>query len=108
MNLLFICSRNNWRSPTAEAIYKNKQGINVKSAGTEPSARIKVTAKLIDWADTIFVMEKRHKKRLTDKFPDNTSNKPIFILDITDGYEYMDEELIEMIKKSVSSHLANV
>lgn len=108
MNLLFICSRNNWRSLTAEAIYKNKQGFNVKSAGTEPSARIKVTAKLIGWADTIFVMEKRHKKRLTDKFPDNTSDKPIFILDIKDEYEYMDEELIEIIKTSVSPYLPYV
>ena len=108
MNLLFICSRNNWRSPTAEAIYKNNQGINVKSAGTKPSARIKVTAKLIDWADTIFVMEKRHKKSLTDKFPDHTSNKPIFTLDITDEYGYMDEEPIEIIKTSVATYLPYV
>ncbi len=62
MNLLFICSRNNWRSPTAESIYKNREGFNVKSAGTEPSARIKVNAKLIDWADTIFVMKKNIRK----------------------------------------------
>ena len=54
MNILFICSRNQWRSPTAEAIYKNKNGIEARSAGTEPSARIKVTAKIIAWADVIF------------------------------------------------------
>ncbi len=59
MNILFVCSRNKWRSPTAEAIFKDRQGLNVKSAGTEPSARRRVTAKLIDWADTIFVMGKR-------------------------------------------------
>ena len=64
MNILFVCSRNQWRSPTGEQIYKNAQGINAKSAGTEPSARTKINAKLIDWADIIFVMEKKFKKPL--------------------------------------------
>ncbi len=105
MNILFICSRNIWRSPTAEVIYKDRQDINVRSAGTEPSARIKVTAKLIDWADTIFVMEKKHKQRLKEKFPENTTDKSIFILDIPDEYKFMDEELIESIKISVSPYL---
>jgi predicted protein tyrosine phosphatase len=108
MNILFVCSRNNWRSPTAEEIYKNTQGIKVKSAGTEPSARIKITGKLIDWADTIFVMEKRHKQRLIDKFPDSIVDKTIFILEIPDEYKYMDGELIESIKTAVSSYLVNI
>ena len=103
--LLFICSRNKWRSPTAETIYKNRQGLHVKSAGTEPSARIKVTAKLLDWADLVFVMEKKHKQRLSDNFPDNTAHKPIYILDIPDEYPYMDEELIECIQTAVAPYL---
>lgn len=108
MNVLFICSRNNWRSPTAEEIYKNNQNLNVKSAGTEPSARIKVNYKLIEWADIIFAMEKRHKQRLIEKFPLECSSKNIVILDIPDEYEFMDEELIETIKASVSNHIGNV
>lgn len=59
MKILFICSRNQWLSPTAEAIYKDHSGINVWSAGTESSARIKLSAKTILWADIIFVMEKK-------------------------------------------------
>ena len=62
MNLLFVCSRNIWRSPTAEAIYKKKQGYLVKSAGTEPSAKTKVSARDILWADLIFTMEKNINK----------------------------------------------
>jgi predicted protein tyrosine phosphatase len=108
MKILFVCSRNQWRSPTAEEIYKNRQGIAVRSAGTEPSARIKVSSKLINWADIIFVMEKRHKQRLTEKFPDLISEKPIFILDIPDDYEYMDLELIDILKSSVELYLDNV
>ncbi|MGH2645559.1 MAG: hypothetical protein ACRDE2_16535, partial [Chitinophagaceae bacterium] len=68
MNILFVCSRNKWRSPTAEAIYRNRQDLKFKSAGTEPSAKTKVSARHLLWADTIFVMEKRHKQKLLDKF----------------------------------------
>ncbi len=64
MNLLFVCSRNQWRSPTAEEIYKKRNGFNVRSSGTEPSARIKLNLKTILWADVIFVMEKKHKQIL--------------------------------------------
>ena len=68
MNILFVCSRNKWRSRTAETIFKNNQKHNVKSAGTENDARIKVTEKLISWSDLIFVMEKKHRERLKEKF----------------------------------------
>jgi predicted protein tyrosine phosphatase len=105
MNILFVCSRNIWRSPTAEAIYKHRQEINVRSAGTEPSARIKVNSKLLVWADLIFAMEKRHKQRLIEKFPEEMMDKNIIILDIPDEYQYMDEELVESIKTSVSPYL---
>ena len=105
LNILFVCSRNKWRSPTAEAIYKNREGYQIKSAGTEPSAKICVSQKTILWADIIFVMEKKHKQRLFDKFPVEIKNKKIIILDIEDEYKFMDEELIEMIKLSVDPYL---
>lgn len=104
MNLLFICSRNQWRSPTAEKIF-NSQHHQSTSAGTEESARIKVNEKHIHWADIIFVMEKKHKQRLQLKFPEILAQKQIVILDIPDEYQYMDEELIEMLQQSVSPHL---
>ncbi|MDQ3111707.1 MAG: protein tyrosine phosphatase [Bacteroidota bacterium] len=105
MNLLFLCSKNQWRSPTAETIFKNSGIHIVKSAGTEPSARIKVSEKLILWADIIFVMEKHHRERIEERFPVATSNKKIIILDIPDDYKFMDEELIEMLKLEVEPYL---
>ena len=108
MNVLFVCSRNKWRSRTAERIYKDTQDFNVKSAGTENSARIRVTSKMIDWADIIFAMEKRHKQRLIEMFPNNITEKRIVVLDIPDEYKYMDSELVEIIKTSVSNYLDNV
>ena len=105
MNILFVCSRNQWRSPTAEAIYKRRQGLDVRSAGTEPSARIKVSASLLDWADIVFAMEPRHQQRLRQAFPQQTEAKRIVVLDIPDEYRYMDSELVELIEQSVSPYL---
>jgi len=67
-----------------------------------------VNLKLLNWADIIFVMEKKHKQRLTENFSVASFGKQIIILDIPDEYQYMDIELIEIIKTSVSNYLDNV
>lgn len=105
MNVLFVCSRNKWRSATAETIFKNHPFHQVKSAGTSASARIKINRKLIDWADLIFVMEKKHKQILSASFMENLSNKQVIVLDIPDDYQYMDEELIIELETKVDSYL---
>lgn len=108
MNLLFVCSRNEWRSPTAESVYKTKPGFQVRSAGTSPSARIKLNEKAMTWADVIFVMEKRHKQIIDEKFSLLEIQAPIIVLDIADEYQYMDAELIEEIESKVDSWLKNL
>ena len=105
MNILFVCSRNKWRSRTAETIFKDQQLHQVRSAGTSSDARIKVNEKLITWADLIFVMEKRHKQMLQEKFNEALSKKAIIVLNIEDNYQYMDEELIETLRASVGPYL---
>lgn len=105
MNILFVCSRNKWRSATAETIFKNHPNHQIKSAGTANSARIKLNNKHIIWADLIFVMEKMHKQRITENFSEDIVNKKIIVLDIPDDYQYMDEELIEELETKVSEHL---
>jgi protein-tyrosine phosphatase len=101
MNLLFICSRNRWRSRTAEDLFKRLYGYDVRSAGTAESARIKVNQKLLIWADLIFVMEREHKKRLQEKFPSSIITKEVIVLNIPDEYQYMDNELVELLNDSV-------
>ena len=83
-------------------------GLNVKSAGTEDAARIRLNSKMITWADLIFVMEKKHKQRMHENFPMIARDKNIIVLDIPDEYQYMDSELIEIINTSVSSYLDHV
>ena len=107
MNLLFICSRNQWRSRTAETIFRNHGFHQIKSAGTAASARIRVNTALIQWADLIFVMEYHHKDRIKELFRDQLRGKQIIVLDIPDDYQYMDEELIDLLKAEVSPYLEN-
>ncbi|KQN34663.1 protein tyrosine phosphatase [Pedobacter sp. Leaf41] len=105
MNILFVCSRNKWRSATAETIFKNHSQHQICSAGTAPSARIKLNLGHILWADLIFVMEKKHKQRIAKKFNDEIVNKRIIILDIPDDYQYMDESLIEELQTKTKDYL---
>jgi len=104
-NILFICSRNQWRSPTAEKIYSRDDRVNVASAGTSPRAKKTVNAKDIEWADIILVMEYKHKDRLKAEFGKLLKYKKVAVLDIPDNYGYMDEELIEILKVSVEEYL---
>ncbi|WP_343531053.1 protein tyrosine phosphatase [Pedobacter sp.] len=104
MNVLFVCSRNEWRSPTAETIYRNHPTIFAKSAGTSSSARIKINQKHIDWAEVIFVMEKKHLQLIEQKFGNHFRQK-IIVLNIEDVYQYMDEELIDELKTKVAAYL---
>lgn len=105
-HLLFICSKNEWRSRTAETIFRNTEGINVKSAGTSKTARIRVNATLINWAELIFVMEDSHKQRITADFGDLLADKTVIVLDIPDEYPYMNEELIAELRDSVAYYLS--
>jgi predicted protein tyrosine phosphatase len=105
MNLLFICSRNRWRSRTAEDLFKGLYGYHVRSAGTAESARVKVNQKLLIWADVIFVMEREHKKRLQEKFTPSMMTKEVIVLAIPDEYQYMDKELVKLLNDSVLSIL---
>lgn len=105
MKLLFICSRNRLRSLTAETIFRELVEHDVRSAGTEPGARIRVTAGHIGWADFIFVMEKRHLSRLEAKFRGEMAGKRVACLHIPDEYEYMDEELIDRLRGGVAAYV---
>jgi predicted protein tyrosine phosphatase len=104
--LLFICSRNQWRSRTAEALFKNHPAYEARSAGTENSARIKVTDGHIGWADLIFCMERRHADRLRSRFPDELKGKTLIALRSPDDYSFMDPELVERLQTELASHLS--
>jgi predicted protein tyrosine phosphatase len=106
LKVLFLCSRNRWRSLTAEKIFDGVNGTHARSAGTEPNARIRVTAGHLSWADLIFVMEKKHLRRLQEKFPEAIAGKKIVCLHIADDYEFMQPELVDLLEAGVAPYLS--
>lgn len=105
MKLLFLCSQNKRRSLTAEKIFNGYKGHEVRSAGTEANSRIKVTEGLLGWADVIFCMEKKHLRRIKAKYHEVIIDKKVVCLNISDDYEYMDEELQEILKSCIDEYI---
>lgn len=103
--LLFVCSRNKMRSLTAERIFTGIPGYEVRSAGTQPEARIVVNEGHIGWADFIFAMEKSHLNRMRQKFGEAMNGKRSIVLNIPDDYEAMQPELIEELEAKVGLHI---
>ncbi len=103
--VLFVCSRNQWRSPTAERIFMRDPHLAVRSAGTSPNARRTVSDADVRWADVIFVMETKHRDRLRATFGRSMQHKPVHVLDIPDEYGFMDDELVAILEAAVPSRL---
>ena len=100
-NVLFVCARNQWRSPTAEKLFANVPNINVASAGLSSKSKRRVSHKILDWADIVYVMEKKHRERILETFGNEDSLPPIVSLDIPDNYQFMDPDLIEILEGQV-------
>ena len=106
MNVLFVCSRNRLRSPTAEAVFADVPGVAVASAGTAPDAEQSLDSELLAWADLICVMEARHKRHLTRSFSRHLRDKRLVVLDIPDIYDWMDPALIALLQARVGPLLS--
>ena len=105
MKLLFVCTANRQRSTTAHTIYENDSRFEVKSAGTDKAATTVLTDELLNWADSILVMEKHHRNHIRNLFPDIYRNKKIVCLYIPDEYDYMQPELISILKEKIENRV---
>jgi predicted protein tyrosine phosphatase len=103
--LLFVCSRNQWRSPTAEHIFSRSAGLQVRSRGLSASAVRRLSGSDVAWADVIFVMESKHKRQLLELFRAEVADRPIHVLDIPDEYRFMDPELVELLESGIRAAL---
>lgn len=103
--VLFVCSKNQWRSPTAEAIWRKHPALAVRSGGTSSAARHRVSLEDLCWADVVLVMEQKHKSRLLADFPGALRHTPVHVLDVPDEYRYMDPELVELLEAAVAAAL---
>ena len=101
LNVLFVCSMNKWRSPTAEKIYGNHTLLNVRSAGTSTKAKRKITVSDIRWSDLIILMEEKHKERVMADFRQEVKHTEIYVLNVEDRFEYMDPRLVEELQSHI-------
>jgi predicted protein tyrosine phosphatase len=105
MKLLFVCSRNRLRSPTAEVVFSAYEGVEALSAGTSPDADTPVSADLIARAEPVFAMDSVHRRRILGRFGPLLRAKKIAVLGIPDNYKYMDPELARILEEKVLPHL---
>src|ERR1700722_8409768 len=98
LNILLDCGKNQRRSPTAERIYQNDERMTVRSAGLSPKSHRRVSARELDWADAVLVMERVHATQIRQEFRERSDLPAIESLDIPDDYPLMDPELIRLIR----------
>jgi len=103
-HLLFVCGRNQWRSPTAERIYRADPRVEVRSAGVSAKSRHQISSADIDWADLILVMQAEYGAWIRGQFR-APALPPIHSLDIPDEHEFMDEELIAAIQSGAEHYI---
>lgn len=104
-HVLFVCSQNRLRSPTAEHVFADWPGIETSSAGLNHDAESPLTPELLAWADIVFVMERAHRSKLSARFKAHLGHARVVCLDIPDDYDYMDERLVDLLKAKVPRHL---
>lgn len=103
--VLFVCSQNKLRSPTAEQVFSSYPGIECASAGLNHDAENPLTAELLEWAEIIFVMEKAQRAKLSSRFKKHLHDQRIICLNIPDNYDYMAPELVALLEAKVTPHL---
>jgi len=109
MNVLFVCTANKLRSPTAETLFKTMDGIEARSAGTDQECPQPLTPALVAWADVIVTMETHHRERIRKKFKkDRPADNRIITLSIPDEYERDDPVLVELLREKAWSRIEQI
>lgn len=103
--VLFVCSQNRLRSPTAEQIFADHPLLEVSSAGTNHDAENPLTTELVEWAEIIFVMERAHRNKMQKRFYNALKDKRMICLDIPDEYDFMDPALVRLLQSRLGRHL---
>jgi predicted protein tyrosine phosphatase len=103
--VLFLCRHNRMRSPTAERIFCKRPDLDVRSAGTSPDALSRVNARMLDWADLIFIMDEQQRRSLQRRFKGHPALERLICLDIPDEFGFLQPELVELLHVRATPHL---
>ena len=105
VRVLFLCSRNRPRSPTAEQVFSSWPGIEVESAGLSRDALTPLSSELVEWAELIFVMEAAHRVKLSKEFGGYLKQQRVICLGIPDRFTFMQPELVNLLVAKVGRFL---
>ena len=105
LRVLFVCRLNMFRSPTAERLFSKRADLEVRSAGTNADARVRVNERMLEWADVIFAMDSLEDGNLRTMFPAHRALERIVCLDIPDEFRFNDPKLIELLQERVDRSL---
>jgi predicted protein tyrosine phosphatase len=104
--VLFVCRLNRHRSATAERIFGKRADLDVRSAGTEADALVRVNARMLEWADVIFTMDGEQRASLARRFPSHPAIERLICLGIPDEFTFMDPALVQLLEEKVATHAA--
>lgn len=77
----------------------------MRSAGTQPGARIPLSEGLIGWADIVFWMETSHLNRARQRFSQKISETENVVLHIPDDFDFLQIELIEELRAKLEDYI---
>jgi predicted protein tyrosine phosphatase len=101
MRVLFLCSRNQLRSPTAAHLFASWPGVETDSAGLADDAVVPLSSEQLEWAELVCVMEPAHRRKLSREHARWLKNKRVVCLDVPDEFTYMQPELVALLKRRV-------
>jgi len=105
--VLFLCKYNRSRSATAERLFCKRPDLEVRSAGTNEDALVRVNQRMLDWADVVFTMDSTQQRALQHMFPSHPGLKKLVCLEIPDDFAFLHPELVKLLKERVTPHLAH-
>jgi predicted protein tyrosine phosphatase len=105
MRILFVCSENRLRSPTAAAVFSEYEGVEAISAGTNADCETPVSGDLIEWADVVLVMENSHRNKVAKKLRPLLKDKKLAVLNIPDDFDFMDPVLVRILRNRVPQYV---
>lgn len=99
--ILFLCRQNRVRSATAERLFAKRRDLDVRSAGTSDDALVRVTARMLEWADLVLTMDESQAAALGAMFPEHPAVARIVCLQIPDDFTFLQPELVALLEARV-------
>ena len=103
MNVLFVCTENLARSPTAAVLFRELQGQvgrhNARAVGTAPHAPQRLTTRELAWAELVAVMEPRHLGTIIAKWPQQA--KKVVVLQVEEHLASSERDLRRILEPKI-------